>query len=250
MKIFVERPIATAMIFLALMVLGIYSFLNIPLELAPKEEYPRLDISTYWSGVPPEIIQTQITSPLEEKAVMVKGVRKIISSSSIGWSRITLEFDTKTNMEFAHLALREKIAEVEESLPYGVVRPIIEPYVPDLFRLNPFLSYTISGDYSLQKLRELVKDKIEVGIGSVKGVAKAEITGGSEPDIRIILDEKKLKSLNIHPYFVINAIMERTRTYPAGKVKRGTQEFIFKVSDPIEKLKELGDTIVSFSGNN
>ena len=250
MKIFVERPIATAMIFLALMVLGIYSFLNIPIELAPKEEYPRLDISTYWSGVPPEIIQTQITSPLEEKAVMVKGVRKIISSSSIGWSRITLEFDTKTNMEFAHLALREKIAEVEESLPYGVVKPRIEPYVPDLFRLNPFLSYTISGDYSLQKLRELVKDKIEVGIGSVKGIAKAEITGGSEPEIRIILDEKKLKSLNIHPYFVINAINERTRTYPAGKVKRGTQEFIFKVSDPIEELKELGDTIVSFSGNN
>ena len=77
MKIFVERPIATAMLFLALMILGIYSFLNIPLELAPKQEFPQLDIQTGWPGVPPEIIQTQITAPLEEIASTVKGVRKI-----------------------------------------------------------------------------------------------------------------------------------------------------------------------------
>jgi len=229
--------------------LGIYSFLNVPLELAPKEEFPRLEIQTRWSGVSPEIIQTQITSPIEEKASMVKGVRKIISSSSIGLSSITLEFDQKTNMEFARLSLREKIAEMKDSLPYGI-RPRIEPYVPEDFRVKPFLNYTISGDYSLQKLRELVKDKAEMGIGAIKGVSDVQVTGGSDAEVKIILDENRLKSLNIHPYSIFSRIQERTRIYPAGKVKKGSQEFLFKVSNSISGIRDLGETVIAHSGEN
>lgn len=249
MRIFIERPVATSMVFLALLVLGIYSFLNVPLELAPKEEFPRLEIQTRWSGVSPEIIQTQITSPLEEKASMVKGVRKIISSSSIGLSSITLEFDPKTNMEFARLSLREKIAEMKDSLPYGV-RPRIEPYVPEDFRVKPFLNYTISGDYSLQKLRELVKDKAEMGIGAIKGVSDVQVTGGSDAEVKIILDENRLKSLNIHPYSIFSRIQERARIYPAGKLKKGSQEFLFKVSNSISGIRDLGETVIAHSGEN
>lgn len=249
MKIFVERPIATAMFFLALLILGVYSFLNVPIELAPKEEYPQLDIQTTWQGVPPEIIQTQITSPLEEISSTIKGVRKITSESRIGRSIITLEFDPKTNMEFARLSLREKITKAREDFPYGI-RPSVRPYVPPDFRVKSFLSYTISGNYSLQKLRDLVKDKIEMGVGAVKGVAEVEVSGGSDPEIKILLDKEKLKALNIPPYLVSYKIRERIQTYPAGKIKRGSQEFIFKVSDPINEIKELGDTIITYSGKN
>ncbi len=249
MKIFVERPIATAMLFLALLVLGIYSFLNVPIELAPKEEYPQLDIQTYWQGAPPELIQTQITSPLEEICSTIKGVRKMTSESRIGRSLITLEFDPKTNMEFARLVLRERIAKAEDDFPYGV-RPSVRPYIPEDFRVQAFLRYTISGDYSLNELRELVKDKIEMGIGSIKGVAEVEVSGGADPEIRIVLDKEKIKALNIHPYQVSYKIWERIQTYPAGKIKRGSQEFIFKVSDPIREIKDLGKTIVAYSGEN
>jgi HAE1 family hydrophobic/amphiphilic exporter-1 len=249
MKLFVERPIATAMVFLVLMVLGVYSFLNIPIEMAQQQEFPQLDIVTSWFGVAPEIIQTEITSPLEEQVATVKGVRKITSSSSIGNSRITLEFDQKTNMEFARLALREKIAELEENFPYNV-KPNITYYVPEDFQVAPFLQYTISGDYSLHKLRELVKDKIEIGVGSIKGIAGVDITGGADPEIQILLDEKKLSALRIHPYTISNAIYQRIVTYPAGTVTKGSQEFIFKVKDPVRGIKELGDIVIAYSGIN
>jgi HAE1 family hydrophobic/amphiphilic exporter-1 len=249
MKIFVDRPVATSMFFLALLILGVYSCLNVPIELAPKEEYPQLDIQTTWPGVPPEIIQTQITSPLEEIAITIKGVRKITSESQIGRSLITMEFEPKANMEFARLELREKIAKEKENLPYGV-RPDVRPYVPEDFRVRSFLSYTISGNYSLQMLREMVKEKIEIGVGSVKGVAEVEVSGGAEPEIKIILDKERLKALNIHPYLVSYKIGERTQTYPAGKIKRESQEFLFKVSDPVREIKELGETIIAYSGEN
>lgn len=247
MKFFVERPIATGMLFLALLLLGVYSFFQIPIELAPQEEYPRASIESVWPGVSPEIIQTQITSPLEEIFTSVKGVNKMTSQSQVGNSRITLEFGDETNMEFAHLVLREKIAKAREILPYGV-RPVVQPYVPPDFRVESFLSYTISGHASLQKLRELVKDKIETEIGVVRGVASVEVSGGSEPEIRVILDKEKIKTLRIHPYQVRFKMSERTRTHPAGMINRGSQEFVFKVSDSMGNIKELGETVIAYAG--
>ncbi len=250
MKIFIERPIATAMVFLALTVLGVYSFLNIPIEMpVTKEQFPMVYIDTPWPGMPPEIIQTQLTSPLEEKVSTVKGVRKIKSSSQIGNSRITLEFDPKINMEFAQLALREKIAELKDELPYGI-RPYITPYIPEDFSEEPFLRYTISGDYSLQKLREMIKDRLENTIGAVKGVAGVDIWGGSDPEIKIILIENKIKSLNIQPFLISSRIQERTKIYPAGTAMKGAQELLFKVSNPIKSLREMGEIVITKSGDN
>jgi len=249
MKIFIERPIATAMFFLALFVLGIYSFMNIPLELAPKEEFPELHIQTTWYGMPPEVIETEITSPLEEVTSTVKGVKKITSSSRIGSSSITVEFNPKINMEFARLALREKVRSIKNTLPYGV-RPQIQPYIPKDFQTNPFLSYTISGNYSLQKLRELIKERIENGIGSIKGISSVEVTGGSDPEVRVILDSNKLKALDIHPYWVRYGIQEISETYPAQKVSQGNQEYIFKISNSLKSLRHLGETTIAYSGKN
>ena len=238
------------MVFLALTVLGVYSFLNIPIEMpVTKEQFPKVYIDTNWSGMPPEIIQTQLTSPLEEKVSTVKGVRKIESSSRIGSSRITLEFDPKINMEFAQLALREKIAELKDELPYGI-RPYITPYIPEDFSEEPFLRYTISGDYSLQKLREMIKDRLENTIGAVKGVAGVDIWGGSDPEIKIMLIEDKIKALNIQPYLVSRQIQERTKIYPAGTAMKGEQELLFKVSNPIKSLREMGEIVITKSGDN
>jgi HAE1 family hydrophobic/amphiphilic exporter-1 len=249
MKIFVERPIATSMFFLAFLVLGIYSFLNVPVELAPQEEYPQINIITDWHGVPPEIIQTQVTSPLEEVASMIKGVRKITSTSRIGSSLITLDFDAKTNMQFAELSLREVIARARGELPPGR-EPRIQLFIPEEFRVKHFLNYTISANYPIQKLRAMIKDKLEYAIRSVKGVAGVEVTGGSDPVTKIIIDKKKTKALDVHSYQIFNALGQRSLAFQAGRVKKGTQEYIFKIVSSIKDIKDLGEIIVAHSADN
>ena len=94
MKIFVERPIATAMFFLAVLVLGIYSFLNIPFELAPKEEFPQITINTSWPDVPPEVIQTQITSPLEEISSTAERLSALAEELKISLSQYIYSFES------------------------------------------------------------------------------------------------------------------------------------------------------------
>ena len=249
MKLFVERPIATVVLLISLMVLGIYSFINVPIELAPKAEYPQMQITATWSGLPPEIMLTQVTIPLEERAAGIKGVIKISSSSGIGMSSITLDFDPKINMEFASLALREKMGEVKDSLPREVTLNL-STYVPPQFTVNPFLSYSISGDYSIDTLREIVKDKIEHGLGSIQGISSVTVTGGADPVIRILLDDKKIKALDIHPYLISSQIINRSRLFETGVVKKEEQEYIFKVTDPIFDLRDLKETTVAYRGNN
>jgi len=249
MKFFIDRPVATAMVFLALLATGVYSFLNTPIELMPREDYPMVDIVTSWYGVPPEVVQTQVTAPLEEACATVKGITKMTSTSQIGLSRITLEFDPKTDMEFAQLALREELTKTRPLLP-PLVRPMLQPYVPEDFRERPFLQYTVSGDYGLQELQELVKEKLEIGLGSVRGVSGVEVAGGSEPEIRVVLDRDKIEAYGLHPYTVNAAIGARLGTYPTGRVRRGNQEFLFKFADRIDSLEELGRTVVAHSGAN
>jgi len=247
MRFFIDRPVATAMIFLSFLALGVYSFLNTPIELAPKEDYPKADIVTTWYGVPPEIIQTQVTAPLEEACATVKGITKMSSTSQIGQSRITLEFDPKTDMEFAMLALREALSKTRTVLP-DRVRPVVQPYIPEDFRVRPFLQYTVSGDYGLQELHEAVKEKLEIGVGSVRGVSAVEVLGGSEPEVRVVLDQSRIKAFGLHPYQINQAIGARLRTFPTGRVRRGNQEFLFKFADAVDSLAEIERTIVAHSG--
>jgi len=159
MKVACERPVATTMILIVFALIGLYSFIHIPIELAPQEEYLQISIRTTWPDVPPDIIQAQITAPLEEAVATVRGVRKITSTSSFGQSLITLEFDPATNMELARLLLREKISRLRPELPLSSSWPEIIPYVPEDFRTEPFLQMTIAGPYSVQELYELVKEK-------------------------------------------------------------------------------------------
>jgi HAE1 family hydrophobic/amphiphilic exporter-1 len=250
MKSLIERPVATAMVYAAILLLGIYSYLKTPLELIPAEKFPELTVEAAWMGAPPEVIQSQITAHLEEAATEIKGVRKMFSTSRIGTASVTLQFDPKTDMEFAMLALREALAKKRDVLPPNV-RPLLRPYVPEELASQPLMRYTISGDYPLQTLRGLVKDKIEYGIGSVKGVAGVAVSGGSDPEIRVVLDKALLKSFGVQPFQVSFALDQRLqKIYPSGRVTQGNQEFLFKYDDAITSLEDLGDMIVAYSGRN
>jgi len=247
MKFFIERPIATLMIYLALLALGLYSLSHIQLELAPQEDFPQVDIVASWPGTSPEVIQTQVTSLLEEAVLSVKGVRKLTSTSEIGTARLTIEFQPKTDLEMANLALREALGRTLPELPYGV-RPEIVPYVPEDFRVRPFLTYTISGSYPLQTLRELVKDKLENGLGSINGVSKVEVSGGSDLNVRLTLDQKKLKELGLHPYQIASALSRVLAVYPSARIKMGQEEYLLRVAIAPRDIKGIEEIVITSLG--
>lgn len=248
MKALIEHPIPTTMLFLALLILGFYSFFHIPLELAPKEEFPKINITTSWTGASPEQIQIYITSPLEELCASVKGVRKIESTSSTGMSSITVEFNQKTKMEIASIELRERVTSFIDKLPPGASPPQIKPYIPKEFETKPFLSLTLSSEIPLNKLREIADKRVKEGIHAVRGVSNVNVIGGAEPEIKIILDKDKIDYYGISPASVLSTISILNSSYPAGKIKKEGKELIFRLPGSINKIEDIGETIIGFYG--
>jgi len=246
-KFFVERPIATVMFYLASLILGVYSFMGTPLEIAPGEEYPRVDIQAAWPGVSPDIIYSLVTAPLEEAAAAVKGARKLSSESQRGVSRISIEFNRGADIEFSTLALREALAGAKARLPHQV-HPVIQRFVPENFRVRPFLRIMVSGQTPVQELREILKDGIERELGSAPGVASVEVGGARESEIRITADPEKLQALRIHPARISRALKENLQGAAAGRIRRGGREHILKVRGPAQTIRSLSGTIVSHSG--
>ena len=247
----INRPIATAAIYFALVALGAYSFRLIPVELLPDVDYPRLTINASWGGASPEAMEAFVTSPLESTAQQVRGVRKITSSSSSddrgtgSTSEIDVEFERSVRMDFARLDLSERISAMRDELPPGVL-PQVQPYVPREFsdEEQAFLSYQIRGPYTFGHLAELAEDEIQPALAAVDGVASVTIRGDEQREVSIELDGEKLESLGLRPLDVEARIRELSTLRAPGSLVLSGRQVALAVRTRVEKVSELEDLVL------
>ncbi|MGD8727968.1 MAG: efflux RND transporter permease subunit, partial [Gemmatimonadales bacterium] len=225
-RLSIRRPVAVSMAYLAVALLGVAAWRNIPIELLPDTQLPQLHVTAEWRGASPEAMEAFVTAPLESAVQQVRGVQKIESVSSEQWgvarTNITVEFARGTDMDFARLDLSERIAALEEELPPEVPMPVIEPYVPEEFRQQQraFLRYTLTGPYTLEALRAHVDDNVVPELLLVDGIAGVEVSGGRQRLIEISLDEHKISALGLNPSWVRQRIMELEYVSEAGIVEQ------------------------------
>jgi multidrug efflux pump subunit AcrB len=118
------------MAYTSVALLGVAAWRNIPIEMLPDAELPRLTISAAWPGSSPETVEAFLTAPLEATVQQVKGVERIVSTSSESRTQIEVEFSRDADMDFARLDLSERLATLEETLPPTVRAVNLQPYVP------------------------------------------------------------------------------------------------------------------------
>lgn len=240
-KTIIRRPVTVTMAYLTVAVLGVASWHNIPLEQLPDAELPKLSVNLSWSGSSPEVVEALATAPLEAAVQQVRGVEKVTSTSREGMATITMEFSLDTDMEFARLELSERIASVEEQLPVGV-RTNVQPYVPDEFQQmsRPLLSYTMTGPYTLEALRQHIDDVIEPELRQVEGVGEVRAYGGRARILEIELDENKIRSLGLRPEVVRARVQAMEIVVEAGSVLTGNGTLrTLSIRDRTESAQEV-----------
>lgn len=238
------------MFLLCVIVLGISAVYNIPVELTPQVEFPRLSVSANWQGVSPEAVEAFLTSPLEASLSTVRGVKKITSRSSEGSCYIDLEFHPATNMDFARIEINEKLGAIKDELPYGISTPKISPYVPNDFReLQGFLTYTVSANRSANEIRKLVLENIRNNLLSIDGISDVSISGGNERQINITIDYERTKSLGITNEEISTAVFEAEKILSAGKIRFSNFQYSIRIFNTIENLKVLEDQPVKVLAN-
>ena len=247
----IRRPIATAAIYIALMALGAYSFRLIPVELLPDVDYPQLTVSANWSGASPETMEAFVTAPLEGAAQQVGGVRKVTSTSSASprgtgsSSTINIEFERDARMDFARLALGERINALRDELPPGVV-PTVQPYTPPEFAEEEqrFLSYRMRGSYTEARLAQIAEEEVRPAIESVDGVSGVVVYGSRDREVAIELDGDKLEALGLRPAQVTARIAELSEVRAPGSLVLEGRQYSLAVRTRVESVSELETVVV------
>ena len=240
----IRRPVAVAMLYGALALLGVASWLNVPVELLPETELPRLRITAQWPGTSPEVTEAFLTSPIEAAVQQVRGVEKVTSTSEEGRGVVEVQFGREADLDFARLELSEHLAALDESLPEGALRPVVEPYVPEEFReqSRPFLSYTLTGPLTTEALRTVLDETVAAELRQVAGVADVQARGGRERLLEVALDEGKILALGLTPDAVRKRVQELEDVREAGRVSRGGMEYALAIREyagNAERVRQL-----------
>jgi hydrophobic/amphiphilic exporter-1 (mainly G- bacteria), HAE1 family len=216
----VRRPVAVAMLYMAIAALGFGAVRNIPIELLPDSSLPRLSVSASWSGASPEVTEAFLTAPLEAAIQQVRGVERIVSTSREGQASIEVHFARDTDMDFARLELSERLAALETELPVGARSPMVQMYVPDEFReaQEAVLSFTVTGPYLLEYLRQHVEDHLLAELHQVDGVGAITLDGGRARVLEVELDESRIQALGLRLQDVSTRIAQMELVREAGRV--------------------------------
>lgn len=215
------------MAYAGLALLGVVSWLKMPVELLPETELPRLRVTAQWRGASPETTEAFLTSPIEAAVQQVRGVAKVESVSEerngAGSSTVNVEFARGTDMDFVRLDLSERLAALEEELPAGARRPQVEAYIPAEFQKQrkPFLLYTITGPYTVEALRQHVDDDLAPDLRQLAGVADVRAWGGRDRILEVELDHTRMLSLGLDPEQVRQRVEALDYVREAGAVRQG-----------------------------
>ena len=237
----IRRPIGTVMLYVGVAVIGLISFLRLPIDLLPDVSFPTLSVwATYRDAAPPEV-ERFVTEPIEQEVGQVPGVRRVTSRSRDGQSLITLRFYWGTDMDFAALNVRERLDNLKELLPESVGRPVILRSDPGSV---PILTLAVTGADPAELL-ELGEDVFARRLEQLDGVALAALSGGRDREIRVVLDPDRLRAHGLTVREVSDALDRANFAAPGGSVRRGMFRYNLRTLGQFTDLEQLQEVVVS-----
>ena len=246
----VKRPVAVSMFTFAVLLFGMVSLGRLSVNLLPDLSYPTLTIRTDYDGAAPAEIEQLVSKPIEESIGVVKGVRKVTSTSRAGQSDVVLSFAWGTDMDFASLEVREKL---------DVLRLPLDIEKPRLLRFNPSLDPVIKlglttdtenlSESGMKRLRLYAEQQVKRSLESVEGVAAVRLGGGLENEIHILIDQRKASQLSIPITDIVERIKAENVNAAGGRIDNAAQAFLVRTLNQFETLDDIENLFIGRSGN-
>src|SRR6185436_1562289 len=190
-EICVKRPVFATMLIMSLVVVGLFSFLSLGVDLFPKVDFPTITITVRNPGASPEEIETEITEKVEEAVNTISGIDELRSTSVEGISQVFVQFVLEKDVNVAAQEVENRVQTVIPNLPETADQPTVQKLDTDA---APVLRISISAPTSLRDVTEVAKTKIKERIESINGVGQISIVGGRERQINIWVDPDKMRS--------------------------------------------------------
>ncbi|MDP2956035.1 MAG: efflux RND transporter permease subunit [Longimicrobiales bacterium] len=240
-----RRPVAVWMLFLAVTLLGVISYVRLPIDLLPDVSYPRLVVYTSYPEVAPAEVERLVTERIEAEAAAVPGVERVSSVSREGVSLVTLRFAWGTDMDFAMLNVRERLDNVREALPESATRPAILRVDPES---EPIMVLSIAGGEDLWRTKELAETVFRRRLEQLDGVAQAAVTGGFDREIQVEVDPQLLDAYGLTIEQISTALAQANVSAPGGTILQGRFRYPLRTLGEFRTVEEIADVVVARQG--
>ncbi len=242
---FIERPVATSLLTIGIALAGWIAFLGLPVAALPQIDFPVISVQASLPGASPETMAATVATPLERSLGQIAGVDELTSSSSLGQTRITLQFDLSRDIDGAARDVQAAINGARALLPTAL------PSSPIWRKVNPadapimIISMT-SSTHSMAEIYDVASTVVSQKLAQVQGVGQVTVGGGSLPAVRVELDPLKLASNHLSPEQVRTAIASMNVDRPKGAIEDSNHHWQLLANDQARTAAEYLPTVVSW----
>jgi len=244
--LFIRRPIATSLLMVAVLLLGILGYRQLPVSALPEIEAPSLVVSTQYPGASAATMASLVTTPLERQLGQISGLSMMTSDSSAGLSTIVLQFNMDRDIDIAAQDVQAAINQAKGTLPSTL------PYPPVYNRVNPadapIMTLELTSDSRpLRDVNDYADSILAQKLSQVQGVGLVSIAGNVRPAVRIQVNPAQLANLGLTMEDVRNALTEANVNAPKGTLNGATQSYTISTNDQLATAAEYKSTIISYS---
>jgi HAE1 family hydrophobic/amphiphilic exporter-1 len=240
----VKKPVMTSLVFVAIVILGLFSLNKLPIDLLPKIETNTIMVMTTYQGASPSDVETNVTRPLENSLNTVANLKNIVSRSRENVSIITLEFDYGNDIEALTNDVRDKIGMIKSYLPDGVTEPVIFKFSTDMI---PVVILSATANQSLPALYKILDENVANRLARIDGVGSVSISGAPEREIQVFIDPLKLEAYHLTIEGIAQNIRMENLNTPAGVIDIGSDSYSLRVNGEFKDASEMKRIVVGTS---
>lgn len=238
----IKRPVLATVLVLVIIIFGIIGYSSLAVREYPNVDNPIITVSVGYPGANAEVIENQITEPLEQNINGIPGIRSLMSQSSQGSSRITVEFELNVDMETAANDVRDKVSRAQRYLPRDADPPTVSKADADS---EPIMQITVeSPTRSLLELSEIADLTVKERLQTISNVSAVEIWGENRYSMRLWLDPVRMAAYNITPMDVKNALDRENVELPAGSIEGDQLEQSIRTMGLMQTPEEFNNMII------
>lgn len=243
----IDRPVLAIVMSLTILIFGIIGFFFLGVREYPSVDPPVVTVSTTYIGANAEVIETQITEPLEESINGIEGIKSLSSSSRDGGSSITVEFELGSDLENAANDVRDRVSRAMRQLPPDADPPIVTKADANS---DPILLLQISSEKrNLMELTEIANNTFKERFQTIQGVSQVMIWGERKYTIRLWMDPDLLAAYQLTPLDVYNAVNAQNLELPTGSLEGQSTELTIRTMGRLSSPEEFNNLIVKQEGN-
>jgi len=235
----IKRPVLMTMVIMTFVVIGIFSYSRLGIDLMPEMDFPFVSVVTIYPGAGPEEIETLLNKPIEEEISGVGGVKTIISIAQESISIIFVELELGENVDIRAIDVKDKIDAIRISLPDDIKEPSVQKFE---MGASAIIGLSVTGPYTLDKLFYTVDNIIKPELAKIPGIASVDIIGEKEREIEVALSVERLRAYGVSPMQVVMALAKENLNMPAGRIERGRREYTLRMSGEYSTVHEIAST--------